>query len=65
MALCAAIQCSDGIGIEIVRTEVAQHIPHQTRIADVDNDGTLTAGDARLILRFSVGLEAELPVKKQ
>ena len=31
--------------------------PEQKKAADVDGDGEITAADARLILRASVGLE--------
>ena len=33
----------------------------QCYVADVDNDDVITASDARLILRYSTGLESYFP----
>ena len=44
---------------------MADLTPEQTKLADVDNDGEITANDALAVLRYSVGMaDADGPINK-
>ena len=55
MGLCCLPSCA-------AKTVSPANPSAEVMMGDADGDGAVTAGDARLVLRYSVGLEAALPV---